>query len=103
MTVVAEAHGVWKRYGRSAPWLLRDVDLVLPGSTVTVVLGGNGTGKSTLLRVVAGVSVVTKGQVRRPRRSVSYLPEILPANVRFGVAGAAVLVALRQRIVRRRS
>jgi ABC-type multidrug transport system ATPase subunit len=83
MAAVAEVHGVWKRYARSAGWLLRDVDLVLPAGRITVVLGGNGSGKSTLLRIVAGVSGASKGRVRRPQGSVSYLPDILPVQLRF--------------------
>jgi len=82
MAVVAEVHGVWKRYARSG-WLLRDVDLILPTGTLTVILGGNGSGKSTLLRIVAGASSATKGRVRRPRASMSYLPEVLPVDLRF--------------------
>jgi ABC-type multidrug transport system ATPase subunit len=74
---------VWKRYDRSSGWLLRDIDLTLPPGTLTVILGGNGSGKSTLLRIIAGVSGPTKGRVRRPQASMSYLPEILPAQVPF--------------------
>ncbi len=36
--------------------VLMDVDLDLPGKGVTVLLGPSGTGKSTLLRTLAGVS-----------------------------------------------
>src|SRR5690349_17870851 len=83
MAAVAEVRGVWKRYARSSGWLLRDVDLILPPGRISVVLGGNGSGKSTLLRVVAGVSATNRGRVRRPRASVSYLPDILPVQLRF--------------------
>jgi ABC-type multidrug transport system ATPase subunit len=83
MAVVAEVQGVWKRYARSSGWLLRDVDLSLPAGTLTVVFGGNGCGKSTLLRIVAGASPATRGSTRRPRASVSYLPEVLPTGLPF--------------------
>src|SRR4051812_8826098 len=83
MATVAEVQRVWKRYDRSSGWLLRDIDLTLPAGTLTVVLGGNGSGKSTLLRIIAGVSGATRGRVRCPRASMSYLPEILPAQWRF--------------------
>ena len=83
VAAVAEVQGVWKRYPRSRGWLLRDVDLILPAGRIAVVIGGNGSGKSTLLRVVAGVSAATRGRVRRARASVSYLPDILPVELRF--------------------
>jgi ABC-type multidrug transport system ATPase subunit len=83
MAAVAEVQGMWQRYTRSRGWLLRDVDLILAAGRITVVVGGNGSGKSTLLRVVAGVSAATKGRVHRARASVSYLPDILPVELRF--------------------
>jgi energy-coupling factor transporter ATP-binding protein EcfA2 len=74
--------GVWKRYSRSRPRVLRGVDLTVDAGTVHVVVGGNGSGKSTLLRVAAGASVPSRGTVRRPA-SVAYVPERLPADQRL--------------------
>jgi ABC-2 type transport system ATP-binding protein len=79
----AELRGVWKRYSRSAGWVLRGADLTIAEGAVTVVLGGNADGKSTLLRIVAGASTPTRGVVRCDRRSVSYVPEKLPADLRM--------------------
>ena len=42
---------------------LRDVDLVLPAGTVSVLVGPSGAGKSTLLDVAAGLLPPTRGQV----------------------------------------
>jgi ABC-type multidrug transport system ATPase subunit len=69
--------GVRKRYsGRGE--VLAGVDLELaPGRPVSVV-GGNGTGKSTLLRIVAGVASASAGSVDgRPDR-VGYVPQAVP-------------------------
>jgi ABC-2 type transport system ATP-binding protein len=81
--VTADLRGVWKRYFRSAGWVLRGVDLRIEPASLTVVLGGNGDGKSTLLRIVAGACAVSKGQVRRPQGSVSYVPERFPGDLRM--------------------
>ena len=66
--------------------VLRDVSFVVsPGETVSIV-GGNGTGKTTLLRVLATLAVPVSGTVMvdgqnalenplRYRRQVGYLPE----------------------------
>ncbi|MEV4197777.1 ABC transporter ATP-binding protein [Micromonospora globbae] len=56
------------RGGRSASsgqfWPLRDVSFtVRPGETVGVI-GRNGTGKSTLLRLIAGVLIPDEGSIR---------------------------------------
>ena len=49
---------------RSSLWALRGVDLaVQPGETLGV-LGRNGSGKSTMLRMLAGVTAPTEGVVR---------------------------------------
>lgn len=62
---VVELRGVGHRYaGVDAP-VLTDVDLLIePGARLGVV-GANGTGKSTLLDIVAGRLTPTTGEVRR--------------------------------------
>ena len=78
------AESLWWRY-RRGPWVLRDLTLdVAPGQLLRV-RGGNGRGKSTLLRLLAGVVVPSKGRIRMPGRA-AYLPQLardLPA-VRAG-------------------
>ena len=52
------------RARRSPMWALRDVDFEIgPGETVGL-LGRNGAGKTSLLRLLAGVSQPTAGRVR---------------------------------------
>ncbi|MFJ6690825.1 ATP-binding cassette domain-containing protein [Streptomyces sp. NPDC091294] len=77
--------GVGRRYGLRGPWVLRGVDLgVEPGSLVRVE-GANGTGKSTLLRLLAGIDAPTEGRVTgRPR--TAYVPERFPPALPFTAA-----------------
>ena len=42
-------------YGRRT--LLREVNATIPKGTLTALLGRNGTGKSTLLRAIAGLNL----------------------------------------------
>ncbi len=73
---------VSKRYGWGQPWVVRDVSLdVKPGGLVRLE-GKNGTGKSTLLRVIAGVSTPTKGTVTG-RPVTGYVPERFPPGLPF--------------------
>jgi zinc/manganese transport system ATP-binding protein len=44
---------------------LNNIDLDLPGGTMTVLSGANGSGKSTLLGVLAGTQPVSRGTVER--------------------------------------
>ena len=76
--------GVSQRYGRRGPWVLRDVSLELPPPGRLIrARGGNGGGKSTLLRLVAGVCEPSRGSVRDRPRQRGYVPERFPAALPF--------------------
>jgi ABC-2 type transport system ATP-binding protein len=79
--LVVEA--VRKRYSRGGPWVLDGVDLVLEPGVVTVLVAGNGVGKSTLLRIVAGASLPSSGRIIGRPRVVGYIPERAPAALRM--------------------
>ncbi|MFF8413467.1 ATP-binding cassette domain-containing protein [Streptomyces omiyaensis] len=75
--------GVGRRYGPRGPWVLRGVDLELPEGRLVRATGANGTGKSTLLRLVAGVDAPAEGRITgRPART-AYVPERFPAALPF--------------------
>jgi ATPase subunit of ABC transporter with duplicated ATPase domains len=68
------ASGVSKSYG--AQVVLADVDLVVPPRARIGLVGPNGTGKSTLLRLLAGVDVPDRGAIRRTAAvAVGFLPQ----------------------------
>ncbi len=54
-------HRVTKRYGRTEA--VRNLDLTCPAGEVTVLLGHSGAGKTSILRVVAGLETVEVGEV----------------------------------------
>ena len=86
------ASGLAKAYGTRR--LFGEVNLSLaPGRRVALV-GGNGTGKTTLLEILAGMAEPDAGTVTRPRDArIGYLPqdlgEISEGTVRQQVAGGA--------------
>ena len=97
-----EARNVTKRYGEFAA--LDDVSVVVPDGSLTALLGPSGGGKSTLLRVIAGLEEPDAGTVlinaeevtdRPPqRREVGFVFQHYAAfkhmtvadNVAFGLA-----------------
>mgnify|MGYP002510015906 CR=1 FL=1 len=60
---VLELRDVWFRYGRDLPDVLRGVSLAVPRGQLFALVGGNGTGKSTMLRVACGVAAPYRGKV----------------------------------------
>ncbi|MFR1640313.1 MAG: ATP-binding cassette domain-containing protein, partial [Eggerthellaceae bacterium] len=56
-------HDIHLRYARDADWVLRGCDLRVTAGSIHAVVGGNGTGKSTLLRAIAGVVKPERGRV----------------------------------------
>jgi len=61
-TPTLEAFGLTKRYGRVTA--LDDVDFAVFAGEVLAVIGDNGTGKSTLIKCLAGVEVPDAGIIR---------------------------------------
>ncbi len=58
---LVELRGVCKAFGNKR--VLNDVDLVIYPQDALVILGPSGTGKSTILRIIAGLLAPDKGEV----------------------------------------
>ncbi len=59
-----EMSEVWFRYDRQAPDVLRGVNLHVPKGETFALVGGNGTGKSTLLKCACSVLKPYRGTIR---------------------------------------
>jgi phosphonate transport system ATP-binding protein len=57
------AERIWFSF-RNHDWVLKDVSLSIPAGKHTVIMGPSGTGKTTLLRVLAGLLKPNAGHVR---------------------------------------
>ncbi|GHH36843.1 ATP-binding cassette domain-containing protein [Streptomyces candidus] len=67
--------------------MLRGIDVELRRGTLVRFHGSNGTGKSTLLRMLAGTDSPSEGRVEgRPRR-VAYVPERFPGALPLTALG----------------
>jgi ABC-2 type transport system ATP-binding protein len=60
--VAVLAEGLGKRFGNL--WAIRDLDLEVPAGTVLGLLGHNGAGKTTAIRILTTLAVATEGTAR---------------------------------------
>ena len=105
MTPLLEATGLHQYYGGSH--ILREVSLHCEAGRITTLLGRNGVGKTTLLKVLMGLLPVRAGTLRyageditrlpthqRVRRRIGYVPQgreifsrlTVEENLRMGLA-----------------
>ncbi len=60
-----ELERIWHRYGEAEnEWTLKDITLQLQAGELVGLLGPSGCGKTTLLRIIAGFEVPSRGVVR---------------------------------------
>ncbi|OYV36041.1 MAG: phosphonate ABC transporter ATP-binding protein [Rhodospirillales bacterium 20-64-7] len=93
-----EAQGLAMRYptGRLA---LQNASLAVSGGELAVILGANGSGKSTMLRIIAGMARPTEGHVRVEGKDITTL-----SGRRLGEARMALgMVFQHANLVKRRS
>jgi len=68
-------------YGRSH--VLHGVSLQVPASQITAVIGRNGTGKTTLLKTLMGLTDRMTGEIRLADREISHAPTYERARAGF--------------------
>lgn len=59
-------------YGRAD--VIRGIDLVVPEGLLVSLIGGNGAGKTTIMRTISGMIRATSGQVKFGGRNITNLP-----------------------------
>ncbi len=67
-----ELRNVSKRFGNTT--VLENLNLTIADGQFTVLIGASGCGKTTLLRMIAGIGPQTSGQVLLDDRDISDLP-----------------------------
>jgi ABC-2 type transport system ATP-binding protein len=84
--VVAE--GLGKRYGDL--WALRDVDLHVPAGSILGLLGHNGAGKTTAIRILTTLARPTTG--RATVAGLDVVDEATRVRTKIGLAGQSATV-----------
>lgn len=73
MTTLVQFEGVTKTYGVGAPAVV-DLSFVVPDQARIALIGRSGSGKSTILNLIAGLDLPSKGSITWPGLSRPLLP-----------------------------
>ncbi|MDR9372708.1 ATP-binding cassette domain-containing protein [Conexibacter sp. JD483] len=84
--VVAE--GLGKRYGDL--WALRELDLQVPAGSVLGLLGHNGAGKTTAIRILTTLAKPTAGSARVAGHDVVAEPQLVRSRIGVAAQDATV-------------
>ena len=71
---VIEADALWYKYEKDAPDVVKGLSLTVKKGEFLALLGGNGTGKTTSLKLLAGLLTPYRGMVQR-NGSIGVLPQ----------------------------
>jgi phosphonate transport system ATP-binding protein len=61
--IAVRADKLWFAY-REPEWVLKEISLCIPKGKLTMIMGPSGTGKTTLLKLLAGILTPTRGRVQ---------------------------------------
>jgi NitT/TauT family transport system ATP-binding protein len=104
MAPVISVNELGIRYPGNSEWTLKSMSLQIEANEFVALVGGSGVGKSTLLRVIAGLLPVMAGSIEMPqtteqgqrqRALVFQDGRLLPwltvrENIRFGLQGLSL-------------
>lgn len=83
MSKLVELKHISKEYANKK--VLHDISLTIEENQVIAFLGGNGTGKSTILRIISGLERPSSGKVMYSNKQlrIGYVPDRFPKLLRF--------------------
>jgi energy-coupling factor transport system ATP-binding protein len=76
---------VWFRYEKESSDVIRDASFKAWPGEISAVLGGNGTGKTTMLSLIAGLNRPYRGTVRLEGQALESIPRTRLFNGMLGV------------------
>ena len=79
-----QARGLVKRYSRTGPIVVNEVDLDVETGEIVGLLGPNGAGKSTTFYMVVGLIRPNAGQVIYDEQNITFLPMYKRARLGIG-------------------
>jgi len=87
-----KGHGVGKRHGRQ--WILRNIDLHIPSGGALAILGSNGSGKSSLLRILCGFDGTSEGSLSWQSGDLMISRADLPGHIAYSAPDQSLILDL---------
>ena len=84
-----KGQGVGKRHGRQ--WILRNIDLHIPPGGALAILGSNGSGKSSLLRILCGFDGSSEGSLSWQAGDAAISRADLPGHIAYGAPDQSLI------------
>lgn len=81
MEYVIKVEGLTKRFGEFVA--VNDISFSIPKGSIFALLGPNGSGKTTTIKIICGVLRATKGYVEVLGKDVSKYPEQVKQNIGY--------------------
>lgn len=67
---IIEIKNVWFRYSKKSNDVIRDLSLIVNKGELFSIIGGNGVGKSTLLKLITGTNKPYRGKIKINRKNI---------------------------------
>lgn len=87
---IFEAMEVEKKIDKTT--ILKELSLSINEGERIAITGHNGSGKSSLLKLIGGIFEPTTGKVIRSTLNIGYVPEHFPENIRFRLMEYLLLI-----------
>lgn len=68
---IIKAKNIWFRYKRNEKDIVRDLSINIPRKKITAIVGGNGSGKTTFLKLLAGILTQYSGKINLDKISLN--------------------------------
>ncbi|MBK12765.1 MAG: ABC transporter ATP-binding protein [Crocinitomicaceae bacterium] len=86
------AEGLGKRHGRQ--WVLRGIHLEIKAGSVMAILGSNGSGKSSLLRMLCGFDAPSEGTLLWTAENLPLQRNGLPGHIAYCAPDQSLILDL---------
>jgi len=78
-----EIQNISLSYDNNKSYILQDISFCLWEGEILSIVGKNGSGKSSLLKAIAGIQKVQKGNIVKHSKNISYIPQKLELDRQF--------------------